>query len=223
MADTVTLIFPWPLFQGIKDGQPLVGGKLYTYAAETSTPKASYGDPFFVTPNVNPVVLDDQGAATVWLDGYYHLRLTDAEDVLLWDVPSYTFAGGTPPAPGDLIMGSTEATLQPTPGAAVLTFGNAAPAGYRVLGTTWSIITSFGGSQGVGSILVGDAHVIDRWANITDLTAGQSGGQAGFHGGDEPISPTAYSVLVTAVSGAFDGVGEIHITCFWSSLPADVP
>jgi hypothetical protein len=223
MADTVTLIFPWPLFQGIKDGQPLIGGKLYTYAAETSTPKASYGDPFFVTPNVNPVVLDDQGAATVWLDGYYHLRLTDAEDVLLWDVPSYTFAGGTPPAPGDLIMGSTEATLQPTPGAAVLTFGNMAPAGYRIKGTTWSISESMGTANGLSSILLGDQNVLDRWGQITDLTAGQTGGQLAFRAGDEPISPTSYTLLATAVNGTFDGTGGLHCTVFWESLPADTP
>jgi len=49
------------------DGLPLVGGKLYTYQAGTTTPIATYTDYTGVTLNTNPVILDSAGQANVWL------------------------------------------------------------------------------------------------------------------------------------------------------------
>lgn len=68
-------------------GQPLVGGKLYTYAAGTTTPQATYTDNTGSTPNSNPVVLDSRGEANVWLgESTYKFKLTDANDVEIWTV-----------------------------------------------------------------------------------------------------------------------------------------
>lgn len=67
-------------------GDPLVGGKLYTYEAGTSTPLATYTDSTGATPNTNPVILDAKGQASVWLGAFpYKFVLTDADDVLLPD------------------------------------------------------------------------------------------------------------------------------------------
>jgi hypothetical protein len=49
------------------DGLPLVGGKLYTYAAGTTTPIATYTDHTAANLNTNPVILDSAGQAGVWL------------------------------------------------------------------------------------------------------------------------------------------------------------
>lgn len=70
------------------DGLPLVGGKLYTYAAGTTTPIATYTDHTGATQNTNPVILDSAGQAGVWLTDTvtYKYTLTDAEDVLLFTV-----------------------------------------------------------------------------------------------------------------------------------------
>ena len=38
------------------NGNPLVGGKLYTYAAGTTTPLATYTDASSGTPNTNPII-----------------------------------------------------------------------------------------------------------------------------------------------------------------------
>jgi hypothetical protein len=209
---------------GIIDGRPAIGALLASFAPQTSTPKATYRDPGLVTANPNPVAMDDQGSAYVYLDGRYHLRFTNADGTLYWEVDDYEFPASITPPPGDLIMGSTEATVQPTPGAATLTFANMAPAGYRVLGTTWTITTAFGTSQGLTGILLGDSVANDRWARISTLSAGQTSGQLAFHAGDQPIAvPSAYTLLAAAEGGAFDGTGALHVTLWWEALPADTP
>lgn len=63
------------------NGNPLDGGKLYTYEAGTSTPKASYVDSTAVTENTNPIILNELGEASIWISGNYKINLTDADDV----------------------------------------------------------------------------------------------------------------------------------------------
>lgn len=69
------------------NGNPLVGGKLYSYDAGTTTPRATYTNYGGATPNTNPVILDSRGEAAVWLDNsLYKLKLTSATDVEIWTV-----------------------------------------------------------------------------------------------------------------------------------------
>jgi len=65
-------------------GIPLTGAKLYTYITGTTTPKTTWTDYTKATPNTNPIILDSNGEADVWLDGVYRLKLLDADDVVLW-------------------------------------------------------------------------------------------------------------------------------------------
>lgn len=67
------------------NGAPLAGGKLYTYDAGTSTPKTTYTDKYATSANTNPVVLDANGYADVWLDtGGYKFVLKDSLDNTIW-------------------------------------------------------------------------------------------------------------------------------------------
>lgn len=67
------------------NGDPLAGGKVYTYAAGTTTPLATYSDQAGTTPNANPVVLDARGEATIfWGAGPYKVSLYTSADVLVW-------------------------------------------------------------------------------------------------------------------------------------------
>lgn len=67
-------------------GKPLAGGQIYTYEANTTTPKVTYKDPYGLTPNTNPIILDAAGEADIYLDGTYRIRITDRNDVLINDV-----------------------------------------------------------------------------------------------------------------------------------------
>ena len=65
------------------NGNPLAGGKLYTYAAGTTTPLATYTDQGGLTPNANPILLNAEGKASVWLgSAKYKFVLYNASDVL---------------------------------------------------------------------------------------------------------------------------------------------
>lgn len=69
-------------------GNPLVGGKLYTYQAGTVTPLVTYTDDSGATTNTNPIILDSRGEANVWLDPTlaYKFVLRTAADALIWTV-----------------------------------------------------------------------------------------------------------------------------------------
>lgn len=79
------------------NGAPLAGGKLYTYAATTTTPQATYTDSGGLTPNANPVVLDANGEANVWMDASlsYKFVLKDSSDVTQWTVDNVSSVIGT--------------------------------------------------------------------------------------------------------------------------------
>lgn len=90
------------------DGTPLVGGKIFTYAAGTSTPIATYTDYTAGTANTNPIILDSLGQANIWLltNTNYKFIVKTATDVLLYTVDNIltpiditTFA--TPPPIGN--------------------------------------------------------------------------------------------------------------------------
>jgi microcystin-dependent protein len=67
------------------DGEPLTGGKIYTYQAGSSTALATYTTNAGTIANTNPIILGVDGRPTqeIWLTyGYnYKFILTDANDV----------------------------------------------------------------------------------------------------------------------------------------------
>jgi hypothetical protein len=73
------------------NGDPLVGGKLFTYAAGTTTPQVTFTSALGVTPNSNPIILNGGGRvpSEIWLtDGLqYKFVLYSSTDQLIgsWD------------------------------------------------------------------------------------------------------------------------------------------
>jgi hypothetical protein len=72
-------------------GNVLAGGRLFTYAAGTSTPLASYTSSTGLTANANPIILDSAGRVPlqIWLtDGVAYkfvLQNSAAEQIGAWD------------------------------------------------------------------------------------------------------------------------------------------
>lgn len=221
----VVELYIWNHFTALKSGQPLIGGRLHTFQANTTTPRAAFTDAWLTSEHSNPIVLDDQGSADIFLGpGFYHLRLEDADGVQLWDILSFSFpSSAPPPAPGDKIVGSADIDVTPSPGTGVISIPALVPAGFRCEGLTWTITTSFGTSQGLQAILLGDQVANDRWGHLTDLTAGQTGGQISFRSATTPVEPIPYVILASAIGGNYDAVGGLHVTAYFSALPADVP
>jgi hypothetical protein len=92
-------------------GAVLTGGKLYTYAAGTTTPQATYTTSAGTTARANPVVLDAAGrvpdSGEIWISPVsYKFVLKDSNDVLIatydnifgsgaFSVQNYTGNGST--------------------------------------------------------------------------------------------------------------------------------
>lgn len=96
---TVTL----SIFAGVgaqlfdNNGNPLSGGKLYTYEAGTTTPLTTYTSSTGVTPHTNPIILDAAGRVPngeIWLDYFelYKFVVKTSADVL---IATYDNIGGS--------------------------------------------------------------------------------------------------------------------------------
>lgn len=67
-----------------RNGKPLAFGKLYTYQARTNIPKPTYQSEDKVVENTNPVILNGEGYANVYLDGSYKMVLKDKDENEIW-------------------------------------------------------------------------------------------------------------------------------------------
>jgi hypothetical protein len=95
------------------NGDPLVAGKVYTYAGGTTTPIATYTSQTGATANTNPIILDSRGMANIWLQPTiaYKFLVTDSNDVPQYTtdnilVPVDNLSFGSPPAIGDVAPNS---------------------------------------------------------------------------------------------------------------------
>ena len=110
----MALLSPTPKQQFFdSDGIPLAGGKIYTYAAGTTTPITTDVDAAGVTANTNPIILNSLGQADIWLlsTASYKFVVKDADDVLLFTTDNIavtlTVASfATPPVIGDVTPNS---------------------------------------------------------------------------------------------------------------------
>ena len=67
-----------------RNGKPLAFGKLYTYQARTNNPKDTYQSEDQITANSNPVILNGEGYADVYLSGSYKMVLKDDDENEIW-------------------------------------------------------------------------------------------------------------------------------------------
>lgn len=87
----MAILAPYVFWQEFdNNGEPLAGGKVYTYAAGTTTPKRTFTDADETAENANPIILDSAGRADIWLDeGAYKFVITDSSDVTIKTVDDF--------------------------------------------------------------------------------------------------------------------------------------
>lgn len=80
-------------FDGVA-GLPLIGGKLYTFAAGTSTPKKTFTNAAGTENQPNPIPLNSRGepAQAIYWDGAYRIELRDVDGNLVYTNDNYTTA-----------------------------------------------------------------------------------------------------------------------------------
>jgi hypothetical protein len=68
------------------DGAPLAGGKVYTYAANTTNPQATYTNRAGTVPNTNPIILDARGECVIYLTPglVYDYKIERADASQVW-------------------------------------------------------------------------------------------------------------------------------------------
>ena len=101
---------------------PLSGGKVYFYAAGTTTPKTVWVDRGKATPAANPYTLDSNGTAQLYGDGLYRFVIKTSTGVTVYDRDyvsikdasgnAYDVADYASLAAAVAAIGSTPATLQ---------------------------------------------------------------------------------------------------------------
>ena len=198
-------------------GAPLIGGKVYTDAAGTTTPLASYTDNTGATANTNPVILDTRGEAAIWLSpASYKFVLKDSNDVTIWTSdnlgglnisPAFT---GVPTAP--TAISGTNTTQLATTAFVQLSAVAAIPVGGIIL---WSGSVA---SIPAGWLLCNGAYSTPNLADRFILGAGNLYAPAAAGGSTDLVVPSHTHTIVDP--------GHVHSyphSTSGTASPADVP
>jgi microcystin-dependent protein len=188
------------------DGTPLDGGYLYTYAAGTTTPQATYVDQDGVEANTNPIELDSAGRCLLWLndDAEYTFVLKRADLTTVWTRDDIAGVG----------IGTSVASVNGETGVVVL---EADDIGF----TTATSTTWFAGTDNAAAldaiITKVDAIAASLASTISGLNSVPTGAVVPFGGSAVPtgwlecngqaVSRTTYAALFTAI-GTTAGVGN---------------
>lgn len=195
------------------NGDPLSGGKIYTYAAGTTTPKVTYTDYTGATAHANPIVLDAAGRppSEVWLTygDAYKFILKDSADTL---VGTFDHIDGIPPININLVRlyGSTSGYVDlvapAVAGANTVTF----PAATGTVALTSN--PTFTGTTAVATLtasenITGSKTITGRLLSATQtVSIDQYLYMGGTGQAKLPVGSTAQR------AGAFSGVGQISGT-----------
>lgn len=106
-------LLPEPKQQFFNDiGVPLFAGKIYTYAAGTLTPKATYQDQALTILNTNPVIANARGEVVMYGAGAYRVILKDAFDNTIYDRDNISIIDFSGPNGADQIGNGGESVAQ---------------------------------------------------------------------------------------------------------------
>lgn len=181
-----------------ENGAPLVGGKVYTYAAGSGTPKATYTTKAATVENTNPVVLDARGEADIWLgDGGYKIVVKNSADVLRWERDNIESTGD--------LQNTILAQLAASSGSSLVGFiqaGSTASA-RTVQAKLRDVALSVKDFGAVGDGVTDDSAAFTKWA--TEIT--ERGG------GNALIPPGNYKVFAP-IGGALVSFSNSRVTLY---------
>jgi hypothetical protein len=206
-------------------GNPCALCSLYSYAAGTTTPQATFTDSTGTSQNTNPIVLDVAGGANIWLTTTqsYKFILKDALGNTIWTVDNVQSNGGLVPCSTPYAVqfpNSTTASLSCDPDITInpashaLEIGGAISGPYftlRNLGTitsSWTLdITSpTTALNSLGAIPLGNLST-------------QGGDTLVMNAGGSSATPSA----VALPTGCTNGVNYSTATHTWSCASVVVP
>ena len=217
----MSVLSPSPKAQFLDaSGAPLVGGKVYTYAAGTTTPLATYTTGAGIALNTNPVILDSRGEANIWYatGTSYKVVLTDSADALIWTVDNIitigsmafqnanavTITGGTIGA-GVTFNGNTTGTASNVTGVVAVVNGGT--------GST----TAANARTALGAAASGaNTDITSLRQSVAIVASGTVGAESiGYRGAPQNAQTAAYQLALT------DNGKHISITTGGITIPAN--
>jgi hypothetical protein len=144
---------------------PISGGKIHTYDAGTTTPKATYTTAAGNVSNANPVVLNARGEPDngIFLGaGSYKIVLKDADDATIWTMDNIS---GVPDATSTTWCGTAGGTAD------ALTLTPATPISAYTAGQTFEFICAQANTGAVTAAISGLAARAITWNGTTALAA----------------------------------------------------
>lgn len=188
-------------------GAIVTGVAVTVKLAGTATLAELFTDVAGVTPLANPFTNNaTYGTADFYVEeGTYDLTFTKT---------GYTFQALSNWTIGAPLLRHT-VVVETINGAASLSATDAIPAGARVAGVFVTNTVAFGSTGGLTGYSVGDGDTVDMWGTNV-RTLGAVTAQTDFHSGDQPIYTIATSVVLSALSGLFDGTGEARVEVVYS-------
>jgi hypothetical protein len=236
---TTAFLAPNAVFRAVGgDGLALVGGQLFTYAAGTTTPIATYTDNTAGTPNTNPIILNSRGEANVWIlpNVGYKFQLEDATSNIIWTVDQIfnsqllTLFGGvdTGSANNYILTFSTPFTSY-TNGEVIYfipSFTNSGPSTLNVNGLGVIPIVNINGTPlGAGQITAGQTTQVMYYNGSFQLLSIGSftGVTIGTFGAEAPIASASTTDLGTLPAHVGLITGTNTITSFGNSANTSAP
>ena len=220
------------------NGAPLVGGKVYTYSAGTSTPVATYTDSTAGTPNANPVILNNRGECDIWLipNTGYKFVLQDSAGNQIWSVDSVynsqlitLFGGVDTGQPNAYVLTFTANFSGYTNGTVIYWVPSNNNTGASTINVNGigvvNIVNPNGTALGANQIVANQmAQVVYYNGSFQLVSVGNfTGSTIGTFGTETPIPSAATVNLGSALAHVVLVTGTTSITSFGSSASLSAP